>query len=282
MNTYIEILGKQVHKIGIGTWLMGGGVNSENGIVFADYDNDEKDIVAIRYSIEQGQNHIDTAQLYGERHCEELVGEAIKDLDRENLFIASKVWKSHSKRSAVLRSIEESLKRLNLDYIDMMYIHSGTNAFGMDEYIPGLNDAVDEGLIKGLAVSNFSLEQIKEAQALSKHPIIANQVLYNIIERERSPQELIDYCQEQNILVVAYRPVERRLLADKCELPEVLELAKKYNKTPAQISINWLLTQNIIPIPKASQQAHIEENLGALNFELSSEDVQILKDIELK
>lgn len=283
MNKFIEILGKKVHKLGVGTWMMGGGVNREKGIVYADYDNDERDIEAIRYSLDNGQNHIDTAQVYGERHCEELVGEAIKGYDRESLFIASKVWKSHTKRSAVVRSIEESLKRLNIEYLDLMYIHSSNNAFGMEEYIPGLNDAVDEGFIKGLAVSNFTLAELKEAQSLSKHPIIANQILYNVIIRRDAQKELLDYCRENNILIVAYRPIERRLLADKCEVPEVLELAEKYEKTPAQISLNWLLNQELVlPIPKASNISHIDENLGSLDFTLEEKDQEILSKLNLE
>lgn len=281
MKTHIEILGKQVHKIGIGTWMMGGGVNRDKAIVYADWDNDENNIKAIKYSLDVGQNHIDTAQLYGSGHCEEVVGEAIKGYDREKLFIASKVWKSHTKRSAVVKSAEESLRKLGTDYLDLIYIHSSNNAFEMDEYILGLNDAVDEGLAKGVAVSNFTLEQLKQAQELSKHPIMANQMLYNILERSDVTEDMLKYCVENDILLVAYRPIERRLLADQCDTEEVLDLADKYKKTPAQIALNWLLSQeNVIPIPKASSPKHIDENLEALDFELSEEDIKLLSSVE--
>ena len=169
------------------------------------------------------------------------------------------------------------LKRLRTDYLDMIYIHSSINPFPMEEYIAGLNDVVDKGLAKGLAVSNFNLEQLKQAQKLSKHPILANQMLYNILERSDVTNEMLDYCKENNILLVAYRPVERKLLADECTSETVLKMAKKYNKTPAQIALNWLCSKpNVVAIPKATKPEHIEENLASLDFEMSLEDIKLL------
>lgn len=281
MNKTININGFEINKIGIGTWMMGGGWDKENSITYADYEHDEEAIKAIRYSIDKGQNHIDTAQMYGAGHCEEVVGKAIKGYDRSKLYVASKVWKAYSQQKAVVISIEESLRKLQLDYLDLVYIHSSKNSYPMGEYMAGLNDAVDRGLAKGLAVSNFNLEQLKQAQQLTKHPILANQMLYNILERSDVTDEMIDYCHENNILLVAYRPVERKLLADQCTNETVLSLAKKYNKTPAQIALNWLVSKpNVVAIPKATQEAHIIENLGALDFELTPEVIKLLDEIK--
>lgn len=281
MNKTININGFEINKIGVGTWLMGGGWDKENSITFADYEHDDESIKAIRYSIDKGQNHIDTAQMYGAGHCEEIVGKALKGYDRSKLFLASKVWKSHSQRKAVVISIEESLRKLQLDYLDLIYIHSSKNSYPMEDYISGLNDAVDKGLAKGLAVSNFNLDQLKQAQKLSKHPILANQMLYNILERSDVTDEMLEYCNKNNILLVAYRPVERKLLADQCTNETVLSLSKKYIKTPAQIALNWLVSKpNVVAIPKATQEAHINENLEALNFELTTEDIKLLDEIK--
>lgn len=141
----------------------------------------------------------------------------------------------------------------------------------------GLNDAVDRGLAKGLAVSNFNLEQLMQAQKLSKHPILANQMLYNVLERSDVTAEMLEYCLSNKILLVAYRPVERKLLADECSNEVVLELSQKYNKTPAQIALNWLVSKpNIVAIPKAISEKHIDENFGALDFDVTGEDLEIL------
>lgn len=271
----------EINKIGIGTWLLGGGWDKANSLTYADYDNDAAAIKAIKYSIDKGQNHIDTAQMYGAGHCEEIVGQAVKGYDRSKLFIASKVWKSHSKRSAVVHSVEDMLRRMELNYLDLIYIHSNNNPFPMEEYIPGLNDVVDKGLAKGLAVSNFNLAQLKQAQTLSKHPLLANQMLYNVLERSDVNMEMLDYCNKQNIVLVAYRPVERKLLADECTNESVLALAAKYGKTPAQISLNWLVSQpNVVAIPRATKESHINENLAALDFDLSAEDVKLVSSIK--
>lgn len=283
MQKTLKINNFEINKIGIGTWLMGGGWDKENMLTYADYDHDDEAVNAIRYSISRGQNHIDTAQMYGAGHCEEIVGKAIKGLDRSKLFIASKVWKSHSQRKAVILSIEETLKRMQLDYLDLIYIHSSKNPFPMEEYIAGLNDAVDKGLAKGIAVSNFNLEQLKLAHTMSKHPILANQMLYNVLERSDVTSEMLEYFELNNILLVAYRPVERKLLADECSNEVVLEISKKYNRTPAQVALNWLVSKpNVVAIPKAMRTKHIDENLGALEFQLSAEDAKVLDFLNSK
>lgn len=281
MNKTININGLEINKIGIGTWLMGGGWDKENMLTYSDYEHDEESIKAIKYSLEKGQNHIDTAQMYGAGHCEEIVGKALKGYQRHKVFVATKIWKANSQRKAVVLSLEDSLKKLQLDYVDLIYIHSAKNPYSMEEYMAGLNDAVDKGLAKGLAVSNFNLEQLKQAQKLSKHPILANQMLYNILERSDVTDEMITYCKENNIVLVAYRPIERKLLADQCTNETVLSISKKYNKTPAQVALNWLCSKpNVVAIPKATKLEHIEENLASLDFEMSAEDLKLLDELK--
>src|SRR5690606_9486418 len=232
----------EINPIGIGTWLMGGGFFPGVKEPFADYSNDDKQIEAIQYSIEQGQNHIDGAQLYGAGHTDELIGQAVKDFDRDKLFIASKIWRSHALRNAVVPATKEILRKMQLDYLDMLYIHNPflEESIPIEEYINGLNDAVDAGLVKSIAVSSFNLEQLKQALEISKHPIVANQIRYNALYKTRAPKDLLEFCKENKIMIVAYRPIERKLLADETKNPVVLEIAKKYKKTPAQIALNWL------------------------------------------
>lgn len=267
---------RTIHPIGIGTWGMGGDRLSD-GNPYADYREDEREAEAIRYSISKGQNHIDTAQLYGAGHTEEIVGQAIRGLDRSKLFVATKVWRSHSLRHAVPKAAEDSLRKLGLDEIDLLYVHAPWDAIPMEEYIAGLSDAVDEGLARAIGVSNFNLDQLKTAVEIARHPIVANQLLYNIVERGLVTEALLEFCRDNDITVVAYRPVERRLLADRVENPTVREIAAKHESPAAQVAIRWLIEQpGVVTIPKASSAAHIDENLGAMDLKLSDEEMEAL------
>lgn len=276
-----SIKGFKVNPIGVGTWTMGGGWYPEAKVPYADYKNDSKEIEAIQYSISKGQNHIDGAELYGAGHTDELIGQAIRDFERKSLFISSKIHRTHALKEAIVPATKDILRRMNTDYLDLLYIHSPFPEIPMSEYIYGLNQAVELGLAKNIGVSNFNLDQLKEAIKLSQHPIAANQIRYNILYKTDATEELLKFCRDNDIIVVAYRPVERKLLTDNLENKEVLDIANKYNKTPAQIAINWLITQdNIVTIPKASEKYHIDENLIALDFKLNSDDWQTLDRIE--
>ena len=269
---YID--GVEIHPIGIGTWGIGGFMEPE-------YGDEEKAVEAIKYSVSKGQNHIDAAELYGAGHTEEVIAEALKELDRDKLFIASKVNRRMTKSNEVVRSVEKILKRLEIDQLDLLYLHSYWEEENMEEWLQGVNDAVDKGLAKRLAVSNWSVENLKWGMSKTKHKIVANQMNYNILYQVEAPQEMKDLCKKENITIVAYRPVERKLLADQCENETVLEIAKKYDKTPAQIAINWLISQeNTVAIPKAVDKAHIDENLVAMDFELEQGDIEQLNNIE--
>lgn len=275
-----EIGKKTVNPIGIGTWMMGGGIYRDTKTTFAIYGTEEKEIKSIRHSIELGQNHIDTAQMYGAGHTEEIVGRAIEGFDRDKLFIASKVWKSHATRLAVPHAIRDMLKRMNTSYLDLVYIHAPFPEMEMKEYIDGLNDSIEQGLVKSIGVSNFSLEQLEQAVDLSKQPIAAIQNHFNLLYKAEFPEEMRKYCLEHDIAMVAYRPLGRKMLADECSNATVLELASKYNKTPAQVAINWLISQEgMHAIPKSSNIENLDENFGALSFEMSSSDLSMLSEL---
>ncbi len=246
-----------------------GGDRLPDGEIFADYRDDDREIEAIRAAVELGQNHIDTAQLYGAGHTEEIVGEAISGLDREELFIATKVWRSHSLRHAVPHAAEESLRKLRIDVLDLLYVHAPWDSIPMDEYIAGLDDAVDAGLTRAIAVSNFSADQLLTAVRLSRHPIVANQVRYNLLHHGQVDSHMRDICAEHGVTIVAYRPVERRLLADQATSPAVLDIAAEVGCTPAQLAIAWVINQpGVVTIPKASSREHLEENLAATRVQI--------------
>jgi diketogulonate reductase-like aldo/keto reductase len=249
-----------------------GGDRLADGSIYADYRNDEHEVDAIRYSLALGQNHIDTAQLYGAGHTEEIVGRAIAGADRERLFVATKVWKSHSLRHAVPRAAEESLRKLGLNRLDLLYVHAPWDAIPMSEPLAGLCDARAAGLTRAIGVSNYSLAQLRQAVEMARFPIAATQVHYNLLDRGPVTHEYLDFCRQHEITVVAYRPVERRLLADRTDSGLVLDAAARAGCTPAQLALAWLVSQpGVVAIPKASEPAHIDENLGAMGVRLDAD-----------
>ncbi len=267
---------REVHPIGIGTWGMGGD-RFEGGDVYADYRDDDRQIDAIRYAIGLGQNHIDTAQLYGAGHTEQIVGRAIAGIDRSRIFVATKVWRSHSLRHAVPKAAEESLRKLGIDEIDLLYVHAPWDAIPMDEYIAGLNDAVDAGLARAIGVSNFTTDQLADAIRMSRHPIVSNQVHYNVLHHGVVDDEMRVLCATHDVTIVAYRPVERRLLADQTTAPQILDAAARVGCTPAQLAIAWLIGQDrVVAIPKASHAEHLDENLGAMGVRIPEEVTRTL------
>lgn len=265
----------KIPVLGIGTWTMGGEIEKDTS-------HDKEDIYAIRTAIDLGMTHIDTAEIYSSGHSEELVGEAIRGFNRKNLFITTKVSPEHLRYDDVISSAKASLKRLNTQYIDLYLIHHPNPNISLKETMSAMDFLVEKGLVRFIGVSNFSIEHMKEAQANSKNKIVANQVEYNLLRRNDGKycpnveSEIIPYCQENNMIIIAYQPIARSTLARPGF--EILDkLAEKYNKTQAQIAINWLISKkNIITIPKASNIEHLKENLGAIGWKLKQEDINNL------
>lgn len=261
-------LKNNVHPIGIGTWGVGGGMTANSR-------NDKRDIEAIRYSIEEGQNQIDTAELYGAGHSEEVVGEAIKGFDRAKLFIASKIWNHNATTTRIPKATKKILERLGIEYLDLLYIHACWREGDIPDYITGLNRAQDRGLTKAIGVSNFTLEQLKKAVKLTKHPIVAIQNHYNLTHQSEVDDKMKNFCKKNKITIVAYSPLE----GSKWNI-KIRKIAKKYKKTPAQIAINWLISQdNVVTIPKSTDKKHIDENLGAMDFEMEDKDTKMLGEL---
>jgi len=270
------IAGKQVHSIGIGTWNMGSR-RDEQGEVIADLTQDESAIESLRYSLALGQNHIDTAELYGQGHTEELVGQVIHDIPRESLSVASKLWRTHYGRGQAVPAVQKTLERLQIQYLDLLYIHTPDSEVPMAEYMSEMDAVVAAGLTKAIGVSNFNLEQLKEAQSLTKNKIVALQNRYNVVYKEAMPSDLLDYCQEQGIAVVAYRPLERGKVAEN-EI--VQKIAANHQATPAQVALAWLIQQeNVMPIPKALHIEWVEDNFAASHLALAEEEIAQLDAI---
>lgn len=268
--------GEKIAAIGLGTWLIGGGSSP-------DYSMDMEAIEAIRYAIELGMTHIDTAEMYGGGHAEELVGEAIKSFKRDEIFIASKVWHTNLRYDDVLRACERSLRRIQTSYIDLYYIHWPSDVIPLSETMKAMERLYKDGKIRYIGLSNFSPTQIEEARSyLSTTDVVAIQAEYSLYNR-KIEGDVIPYCFRNNLTVVAYSPLARgALLADLRKPMErrvklLMELAEKYSKTPVQIALNWVIWHDqVIAIPKALQRQHLEENAGAAGWKLTKEDYDLI------
>ena len=272
----------KIPVIGLGTWGIG-------GFMETDFSKDEESIQAIKDAINLGYTHIDTAELYGAGHSEELVGKAIKEFDRTKLIITSKVFKTNLNFDDVISSCKKSLERLQTDYIDIYLIHAPNPEISLEKTMKAMDFLVEQKLVRFIGVSNFSVKQMKKAQRYSKNKIVVNQIPYNLNTRNNNhggncinmESEIIPYCQENDIIVMAYRPIERGFLIKTHLLLD--SLSKKYNKTKAQIAINWLISKkNIITIPKSTNIEHLKENLGAIGWNLSDEDIKLLDETKFE
>jgi len=263
----------KVSAIGMGTyydvsWIMASRLFSHR------QGRDEK-VAALKSGIELGINLIDTAEMYD---TEPLVAEAIRGLNRDALFIATKVWSTHLKYDQVLKAAQRSLQKLQCSYIDLYQIHWPNPLVPIKETMRAMEKLVDEGKVRFIGVSNFSLSQMKEAEeALSRHELVSNQVQYSLKARKMET-DLLPYCDRNSIAVLAYRPVAHGELANPSgRLKAVVdEISQKHGgKTPAQIALNWLVNKSkmIFPIPRASRPQRVTENVGALGWNLDPEDL---------
>lgn len=265
--------GFEIGEYGLGTWQMGG--RDERDVE----NDDQADIRAIQNAIENGVTHIDTAEMYAAGYTEELIARAIKEknINRTDLFIVSKVIGEHQGYDGVINACKQSLKRLNTSYLDLYLLHYYAEEFSLAATTKALCDLKDQGLIRNIGVSNFGIEHLREVQSYSQYPIVCNQVHYNLRVREVEQSGLLKYCQDNDVMIVAYRPTEKAKLFSKT--PAVIEeMCKKYNKTFAQISINWLISQpNVVTLAKTRNLTHLEENLGAIGWYMEQRDVERLR-----
>jgi diketogulonate reductase-like aldo/keto reductase len=267
----------QIPVLGLGTWQIGGRLE-------ADYSKDKENVEAIKKAIELGYTLIDTAESYAAGHTEELVGEAIKGLDRKKLFIVSKVAKQNLSYDNLISSAKKSLERLHIKYFDLYLLHYTNPNVPLKETMRAMDKLVEEGLTRYIGVSNFSVGEMKEAQKYAKNRIVANQVQYSLISRNKSTycdcinmeSEIIPYCQENDILIMADRPLHKGILLNN-KYPVLEKLSKKYGKTKAQVAMNWLICKKgMMTIAKSTDVEHLKENLGAVGWRLDEADVKLL------
>ena len=256
-------------KIGFGTWKIGGDSAPDPAI-------EERSLAALRSALQLGYTHFDTAERYAGGRAEELLGQAIRDLDvdRSRLLITSKVWPNHLRYDDVLRSCAGSLRRLGTEYLDLYLIHWPNQLVPLKETFRALNQLVREGKVRHLGVSNFTLRSLKQAQHLSETPLLTDQVPYSLFDRTYVRNGVLAYCQQNDILLTAYSPVESGRLRNNRTLQSI---AQAHQVTTYQVALAWLAAQSrVIAIPMSLDAQHQSDNLASADIELSPAQLEQL------
>ncbi len=237
--------------------------------------NRAEKIDALKSGLERGFSLVDTAELY---QSEPLVAEAIRGSKRDELFLATKAWSNHLHRDALVKSLEKSLRRLGTTYVDLYQVHFPNGRVPITETMSAMEELVAKGEILAVGVSNFSLEQIEEANAsLTKSQLASVQMPYNLTNRAIE-RDILPYCDQEGIAVMAYYPLAHGRLTGSDS--RVRELTGKYSKTQSQLALRWLAQKrNVFPIPRASKRTHVEENAGASGWELAPQDATRLEEL---
>jgi diketogulonate reductase-like aldo/keto reductase len=255
--------GIQLPDLALGTWQYQGGVEP------------------LRAGIAMGANFIDTAESYG---TEEVVGQAIKGV-RDKIFLATKVSPRHFRRPDVIRAAEQSLRRLNTDYIDLYQLHWPNYAVPIGETMAAMEKLVEAGKIRFIGVSNFSAKETAQAQVtLVKNRIVSNQVRYSLVDRTIE-SGLLQYCEAQQITVLAFSPLANGLQnIQNYDQSDVLgAVASTTGKTRAQVALNWCIRHRpVIAIFKADKVEHVRENCGASGWRLQPDQIETLNQIRFQ
>ena len=265
MNSYTLSNNVTIPELGFGTW------QTPDGDVA---------VASVKKALEVGYRHIDTAQGYKN---EASVGQAIKEsgIPREELFLTTKLWNANHSYDLVMSSFEESLEKLQTDYIDLFLIHWPNPVKFRDNWQSAnaetwraMEELYQAGKIKAIGVSNFLPHHFEELKKTATIFPMVNQIFLAPGELQK---EVVSYCQEHNVLLEAYSPLGTGKIFD---VPEMQELSDKYGKTIAQIAIRWSLQHGFLPLPKSVTPSRIEENLAVFDFELSDEDMQRIDQLD--
>ncbi|MFC4541971.1 aldo/keto reductase [Halosolutus amylolyticus] len=217
---------------------------------------------AVHTALETGYRHVDTAQMYDN---ERAVGRAIDraDVDREEVFLATKVHPSNLAPEDVIESTAASLDRLGVDVVDLLYVHWPTGAYDPEETLPAFDEVRDRGWTRHVGVSNFTIELLEEAMEILESPILANQVeLHPRLQQD----DLVSFSQDRDVQTVAYCPIAR---GDVAEIDVLQEIAATHDATPVQVALAWHYGRDgVVPIPKGSGE-HVRENYDALEIDLT-------------
>lgn len=246
--------GHEIPMIGLGTWQQ---------------IEESTCIKAIKYALEIGYRHIDTADIYGNH---ELIKEAIKDFVREKLYITTKLWRDFLDPKKVESECDKALMQLGLDYLDLYLVHWPDRTKPLADISYEMSRLKEKGKVKSIGVSNYTISHLQDLID-QKIEVAVNQVEYHPFLNQ---EELLKFCTRNSIAITAYCPLARKKIFDDFDIELI---AKKYSKKPNQIILRWLIQKDIIAIPKATSENHIKQNIDIFDFELSGIDMEILNNI---
>jgi len=239
-------------KLGFGTFMLKG----------------SQAISAVQEALRLGLRHIDTAQIY---HNEEAVGRAIKEssVNREEIFLTTKIWRDFFSPLEVKKTFHESLKKLQTDYVDLLLMHwPPPSSVPLEDTLKAFENLKKKGQVRYIGVSNFTCDLLKQAKSICPD-LLTDQVEYHPL---LSQKKLLDLSNKLGLFLTAYSPLLRGKIS---KIQQLIQIAKKYNKSPSQIALKWLVDQkNVVVIFKASRVKHIEENMDIFNFQLEDQDKQ--------
>lgn len=250
---FIGLMDAEMPVLGFGTWQLTG----------------QNCTQAVKDALDIGYRHIDTAQIY-ENEAE--VGQGIKNSGtmRDKIFLTTKVWRSNfGDKKTAMKSIEESLKKLQTDYVDLLLVHWPFPDYSIEQMLEPVIDAQEKGLTRLIGVSNFTVAQMDEAREISVGKVMVNQVEYH---PNLNQKPVLDYIQKHDMCLTAYSPLGR---AKNLEDKTIVEIAKAHNKSAAQVCLRWAIQQNrVAAIPKSGTKAHIQSNFDIFEFELSADEMK--------
>ncbi|MFC6725188.1 aldo/keto reductase [Halobium palmae] len=249
---YATVQGVDVPKVGLGTWRMEG----------------EACRGAVETALDLGYRHVDTAQVY---ENEREVGRAIaaSDVDRDDVFLTTKVNPREAGYDDLLLSVGRSLERLGTDYVDLLLLHWPNPLVRIGETMDAMATLVDRGVARHVGVSNFNVRRLKKARRVADVPVFADQVQFHPYSPQR---DLLRYCQREDVLLTAYSPLAQgNMLRDDV----VTDIGRKYDRSPAQVAVRWATQhRNVVTIPKSTSREHLRENLNVFDFKLTREEVE--------
>lgn len=249
--------GAEIPAIGLGTWDLRG----------------EDCIAGVQSAIGAGYRHVDTAAMY---ENEEQVGQGMRasGVDRDSVFLTTKVWPENAADGDFQRSVEDSLKRLGFDQVDLILLHWPNPDVPVAETMAAMCDVKARGLARHIGVSNFTVSLLDEAVNSCDEPLAVNQVEYHPYLDQSA---LLAACRKHGIALTAYSPLARGRVADE---PCIQEIGKAHGKTPAQVTLRWLIQQDgVIAIPKSSKPERIAQALDVGDFRLNDEEMNTISGL---
>ena len=255
--------GEKLSAIGLGTWAI------------RDYDK-AYDVFIEAFS--SGINNIDTAEMYDDGEAERFVGRVVSAVGRDRVFITTKLLPHRFRdRDTAVKAARLSIKRLNINYVDLLLIHWPDPSTPIERQVKSLEAIVEEGLTRYIGVSNFTVKELERAVwALKKYEIVANQVHYSVLSKGIE-QDLLPYAIKTGITIQAYTPLEKGRVT---QVRAIRTLAEKYGKPPAAVALNYVISRpNVVAIVKTESREHLMEILSALGWRLREQDIEELEKI---